>query len=825
MIPTLIWLGLRKFRKPMPKAFTPKGSALPIVANELATVLATIRTPGDFHAAGAVPVHWPQIKVEGVGPVALPLLPMQIDQLIQAAERAPYGRGGQTLVDTAVRRTWQIGADRVHLQGQHWARSLDAIVARVTTGLGVTGEVVAELYKLLVYDEGSFFVSHRDTEKAPGMFATLLIALPSRHSGGELVVRHKEREVRLDLRAADPAEAAYAAFYADCTHEVLPVSSGHRLVLAFNLTRKGRGRSPQAPDHQAAVAGLTELLQAWSKHLGEAAPLAPFSPLAQGDDADNDDGEPDKLVYPLEHAYTPAELSFAALKGADAGAAAAMAEAARRADCELHLALLKIEESGSAEYHGYSSSGRWGRGRYSAQDDQEEDGDEEDFEIGEVHDRSLTLTHWQCPDGSPAAWSTAPFTDGEISPAGALQDQEPDEQHFHEATGNEGASFERTYQRAALVVWPAHRRLAVLCQAGVAATLPYLDDLARRWAASDDGQDSALWQQAHELSGHMLPGWPRTPNRYPQDERPDSSPSDAGVMLKLLTALGDAQRIAQFMADISAAGGHDRSDTPALLKAAALLAPARAGELLAQIVTATAPTGLITCADLLRRASRSSAWIDHSGELRRSHLNAACAALLAALPGDPSRVPAKPGYWRAAVLTPQVLVDFMKALWSVDLALAERAATYVLAWPTTAGLDAVIVPALRGLATERELRQTPSGHALLSAGLAHLRARTAQPLEPPRDWARDGKLTCHCELCKAAARFVANPEQSSWSYKANEADRGHVESSLRAAACDVDCHTGRSGRPYTLICTKNQASHEQRMAQRKQDLADLALLG
>ena len=234
---------------------------------------------------------------------------------------------------------------------------------------------------------------------------------------------------------------------------------------------------------------------------------------------------------------------------------------------------------------------------------------------------------------------------------------------------------------------------------------------------------------------------------------------------------------------------------------------------------------MITCADLLRRASRSSAWIDHSGELRRSHLNAACAALLAALPGDPARVPAKSVYWRAAVLTPEVLVDLMKALWRVDLALAEQGATHVLAWPAACGLDAVIVPALRGLATERELRQTPSGQALLSAGLEHLRARAAQPLEPPRDWARAGKLACHCAQCNAAARFMASPAEGSWSYKANEHDRAHVESSLQAAACDVDCRTERSGRPYTLICTKNQASHERRMAQRKQDLADLDLLG
>ena len=47
-----------------------------------------------------------------------------------------------------------------------------------------------------------------------------------------------------------------------------------------------------------------------------------------------------------------------------------------------------------------------------------------------------------------------------MSPPDALEDMEPDEEHFHEATGNEGASFERTYHRAALVLWPRSRRLS-----------------------------------------------------------------------------------------------------------------------------------------------------------------------------------------------------------------------------------------------------------------------------------------------------------------------------------------------------------------------------
>ena len=125
------------------------------------------------------------------------------------------------------------------------------------------------------------------------MFATLVVALPSSFAGGELVVRHKGREVRLDLCCNDPAETAFAAFYADCVHEVLPVTKGYRLSLVYNLVRGGRGRPPEPPDYAGEQARVAALLQAW-RH-AERRP---------------GDASPEKLVYPLEHAYTIAELAI-----------------------------------------------------------------------------------------------------------------------------------------------------------------------------------------------------------------------------------------------------------------------------------------------------------------------------------------------------------------------------------------------------------------------------------------------------------------------------------------------------------------------------------
>jgi predicted 2-oxoglutarate/Fe(II)-dependent dioxygenase YbiX len=449
--------------------------AMPGICGELAELLSTVQRPGDFFASGRLELLPPRLTVDGVGQIALPLLPVQAEQLIALAERAPYGRGAATIVDTSVRRTWQIGPDRVRLDGRHWQATLDRAVALAAEGLGVDEAVSAELYKLLIYDKGSFFVSHRDTEKAPGMFATLVLALPSLSSGGELVVRHKAGEARLDLANDDPSEMTFAAFYADCVHEVLPITAGCRATLIYNLVRKGKGGALGPPSYERETARAKALLEEWGN-----------SKTA------SEDGVPEKVVYPLEHAYTLAELDFANLKGVDAAVAALLKSAAPQAGCDLHLALVSIEESGSADYNvSY-------RSRYRGNDD-----DDDEFEAGEVFERFEYLTEWRRADREPVVLGAIPIEEGEVSPPDALEDMKPDEENFHEATGNAGASFERTYRRAALVLWPSERRLAVINQAGPAATLPYLESLAAKWIDDGAQQNSALWTEAHALSGYL----------------------------------------------------------------------------------------------------------------------------------------------------------------------------------------------------------------------------------------------------------------------------------------------------------------------------------
>jgi hypothetical protein len=133
----------------------------------LAQALRAIRRHGDFYATGTAEITPPNLTVQGFGMLSLPFQRSQLAPLLAQAALAPFGRGEQTLIDTSVRNTWQIDAAALEFGGRNWQRTLDAIVSRAADGLGVLDPVRAQLYKLLVYDTGNFFVEHRDTETRP----------------------------------------------------------------------------------------------------------------------------------------------------------------------------------------------------------------------------------------------------------------------------------------------------------------------------------------------------------------------------------------------------------------------------------------------------------------------------------------------------------------------------------------------------------------------------------------------------------------------------------------------------------------------------------
>ena len=103
--------------------------------------------------------------------------------------------------------------------------ALKDVLATVKEELGLpnAAELTADLHSLLVYETNQHFLAHQDSEKDDSMVGTLVVTLPSSYAGGELMVGHNE-----EWKAYRGSKTALSlvAFYADCRHEVLKVTSG-----------------------------------------------------------------------------------------------------------------------------------------------------------------------------------------------------------------------------------------------------------------------------------------------------------------------------------------------------------------------------------------------------------------------------------------------------------------------------------------------------------------------------------------------------------------------------------------------------------------------
>ncbi|WP_433498599.1 2OG-Fe(II) oxygenase [Sphaerimonospora sp. CA-214678] len=265
-----------------------------------------------------------------------------------------------------------------------WTARFGAVLQVMRDELGLPShcELTADLHSMLLYETGQFFVTHQDSEKDDSMVATLVVTLPSDHTGGELVIEHRGR--RKEYRGSKVA-VSLVAFYADCHHQVLPVTAGNRITLAYNLLLTvGSGAAAQD-----TLTG--ELAACLDEHF--ATPITLSYGRGQAD-------PPIRLAYLLDHEYTARGLTR--LKGSDAARAALLRAAANLADCEITLALAEIQETWDA--YGSDDEDFW----YDDDDDDYDDDAEDDSDsaddgqylLQDLIGSSMTLARWVSQEDS-----------------------------------------------------------------------------------------------------------------------------------------------------------------------------------------------------------------------------------------------------------------------------------------------------------------------------------------------------------------------------------------------------------------------------------------
>ncbi|MFD9950284.1 2OG-Fe(II) oxygenase [Nonomuraea sp. NPDC059023] len=728
------------------------------------------------------------VVVDGIGRLRFPLPDEQAVQLRGLGRRARFGRGEQTLTDPEVRDSWEIPKELVRVE---WTDAFVTVLDDMRQELGLPPHcgLTPELHSMLLYETGQFFVAHQDSEKDDAMVATLVVTLPSAHTGGELVVEHQgqTRKYR-GLKTA----LSLVALYADCRHQVLPVKTGNRVTLTYNLLLTGNS--------QDAAAGhplVSDLAACLRTHFTTPVVL-PYS-HRRGD-------PPTRLAYLLDHEYTARGLSWSRLKGSDASRAALVRAAAEQAGCEITLALAEIQETWDA-YDPDEDEDAW----YG--DDEDEEPDEEDsgsaddrqYVLQDLIETLTTLAHWISPETGLLVDISLDLSDAEVASTTPTADRTPYSSEYEGYMGNYGNTLDRWYRRAALVIWPRNQGFASRAEASPGWALDELTAMARAGKIAE----------AHEAARSLESFWHAAGRYTDQTEllrqalEAARELDDAQIAAMLLRpfalerltpghGLAFARLAAHYGDTWTDALLHDWSASWRPGSYGLAQAPLDWFENLPRLCTALSAEGSASVTATRRivdlswtmiagqvgpaldgpLTSRHSAWL--------TSLGASCAGIIAAA---------------AHLGSTGVLQD------------AHRLAR-------TAGDRAHVLT----MATLRAATHQAGFGDLAVICAERLRTWLAQPQRVPGDWSIELPTGCACELCEVLGTFLRHPERRALDWPLAKDKRRHVHARIDDAELPVRHETRRQGRPYTLVLTKTEALFERERLARERHEADLAWL-
>ena len=748
------------------------------------------------------------LQVEGFGQVRFPVTPAKARKLADLGQPAGFGRGEETVTDADVRDTWEIPK---HLVRAGWDdATLTDILATVKEELGLphAAELTADLHSLLIYEPNQFFLVHQDSEKDDSMVGTLVVTLPSSYAGGELMVGHNE-----EWKAYRGSKTALSlvAFYADCRHEVLRVTSGYRITLTYNLLLHGDASRPEGDD--GTVAELADLLR---EHFSTPVPRYYSGPATD---------PPNRLVYLLDHQYTPRGLNWRRLKGSDASRVALLRAAAGKAGCESVLALADIKTTHSAfaddEGYGYRD---W-YNEYDEDDDEYSDdaGDSErEYDVQELIDSEVTLTHWTGPEGTSLGETSLSVDGDEVCASTPTGDLAAYSSEYEGYMGNWGNTLDRWYHRAAVVVWPRDQAFANRAETSPAWAL---GELAAMASAGDV-------PGARAAATTLAPFW----NAAVRGRTPGEGGRTSGL-------LGKALRVAGAVTD---------PDTAALL-----LRPFRIESLTDAQVESFAKIvggyGQPWTAELLRTwfGGDQPAWAYGGGQERPQWVADSLPALCEGLHAIGS----------VGTLAAQQLVDLAwewlgqdigagltspspsrrdeklgglgKPLASVLTAAAVIGAAGtrdMVTGYTRKQADAVTALEMPALRVAAELSgdgtRSKAGFGDLAADCAaRLRTRLDRPRRASGDWSIELPAGgCTCDLCDTLRAFLNDKGRRTFEWPLAKQRRQHIHSRIDAAELPVTHMTRRQGSPYTLVLTKTEALFAREQEARTRDETDLEWL-
>lgn len=422
------------------------------IKEKILNCLKDVKGSGKFLTADTVPFLFPGLQIEGIGELSYPINDVQAKALISIAHKAPFGKGNETVLDNNVRSAWEINADKLTFHGKQWTTFLDKILGDIKPELGIEDYAIsAHLYKMLIYEKGDFFLQHKDSEKEKGMFGTLTIVLPCRHTGGELVVSFDNKDEVVDFaKDSSDYKIGYAAFYADCDHEIKPVTTGYRICLVYNLIQEKAGEKIEPATAETHAVQLANII----KEQEQPGAIKPYIVL-------------------LGHQYTPENFSDQSLKLNDRHKADILFKAAQKLGFYAKMCLVTSYLSGAPAYSG------------SYNDDADEDAAME-----EVYDESLDIEHWA--ESEVPALNDVSFDEEDLITSFAVKDDEPIVKEVTGYMGNYGPDLMHWYHYAAVVIWSPATNAQLLPLQNAASQLEWINYFNKNYPQVSNPETDAV---------------------------------------------------------------------------------------------------------------------------------------------------------------------------------------------------------------------------------------------------------------------------------------------------------------------------------------------
>lgn len=161
-----------------------------------------------------------------------------LNNLIKHAEKATFGRGGESVLDETYRNAFTIKTE--NFETTFDLNEVSDSIYSLFQEIDYTKERLSiEKYRVNIYQKGGLFHKHKDTPRGPEYLGTLVVCLPSYFEGGDFCLENKLGHfTKINWSNLSSTHHQWIVFYGDTTHWIEEVENGTRVTITYNIYKR-----------------------------------------------------------------------------------------------------------------------------------------------------------------------------------------------------------------------------------------------------------------------------------------------------------------------------------------------------------------------------------------------------------------------------------------------------------------------------------------------------------------------------------------------------------------------------------------------------------